>query len=289
MTQPDKPVSARGARPQLFGEPGAGKSGSPRQPDFGPSILATIDGTPPRRDSRSRDATPLKRVLWMSALALGVVAVYFGVKFGMLPGDAPSSAPLVAAAPATEPVAKLVEPAAPAAPTEQVAPVAQAAPGASAPEGSATIETVAVALMPSASAAEASAPATSVAASLSSIQQTLARSEPTEARKAAKPAAPKEAPARAKERTSPAKDTVVAEARPAAAPSPKPAAKAANDDADLLAAMLPHLKRRGAAPTSPAYERRCGQLAGDAAAECRAKFCNGREGVDAACPSAASR
>jgi hypothetical protein len=290
MTQPDKPVPARGARPQLFGEPGAGKAGSPRQPDFGPSILATIDGTPPRRDPRSRDATPLKRVLWMSALALGVVAVYFGVKFGMLPGDAPSSAPPLATVPAAAPVVKLVEPAAPAAPAEQVA---QAAPGASAPEGSATIETVAAAPMPSASAAEASTPATGVAASLSSIQQTLARSEPTEARKAAKPAASKEAPSRAKERASPAKDaskdTVVAEARPAAAPSPKPAAKAGNDDADLLAAMLPHLKRRGAAPTSPAYERRCGQLAGDAAAECRAKFCNGREGVDAACPSAASR
>lgn len=81
------------------------------------------------------------------------------------------------------------------------------------------------------------------------------------------------------------KETHVA-ARPAAVAPKSLSTKSANDDAELLAAMLPHLKRRGTIPTSPAYERRCGQLEGQAAADCRTKFCNGREGVDAACPSA---
>ncbi|HEY0817932.1 MAG TPA: hypothetical protein VGD46_04085 [Rhizobacter sp.] len=276
MTQPDKPVSARGARPQLFGDPGPGKPGSPRQPDFGPSILATIDGTPPRRDTRSRDATPLKRVLWMSAMALGVVAVYFAVKFGMLPGETSSSDAPMASAPAPVPVVKAVEPASPAEPVRSVAHAAS--------EGAASIENVAVVSAAPASSVETTMPPANVTASLNSIEQALARAEPSEPRKPAKPTTSKEKPA-------PAKAPPVAATRGVDVPSPapKPAGKSVNDDADLLAAMLPHLKRRGVAPTSPAYERRCGHLTGDAAADCRVKFCNGREGVDAACPSAVSR
>lgn len=273
MTQPDKPVPARGARPQLFGEPSASKASKSRHPDFGPSILATIDGTP-RRDPRVRDATPLKRVLWMSLLAIGVVVVYFAVKFGMLPeaSSLPAATPTAVAAQTPAPEVKVVEPVAPAAPAASAA--------ASATGGAASIENVAMPAVAAASAASAATPSPNVAASLNNIQQVLSRAEAPEPRKAAaaKPVAPKDTPA--------AKDATMATR---SAPPPKPSAKAANDDAELLAAMLPHLKRGGPSPTSPAYEKRCGQLAGDAAVECRVKFCNGREGVDAACPSVVSR
>lgn len=278
MTQPDKPVPARGARPQLFGEPSASQPGKSRQPDFGPSILATIDGAP-RRDSRARDATPLKRVLWMSLLALGVVVVYFAVKLGMLPSASssqPAQAVVVAQAPA--PVFKTVEPLAVAVPVAQVASAASAA------DGAASIETVATPVLVAASADAATPAASNVAASLNNIQQVLASADAPEPRKAAKPATPKEPAVTARPSTT---DTTVA--MRGAAPAPKPTTKSANDDAELIAAMLPHLKRRGTAPTSPGYEKRCGHLNGDAAVDCRVKFCNGREGVDAACPSAVSR
>jgi hypothetical protein len=265
-------------RPQLFGEPGASKSSKSRpsrQPDFGPSILATIDGIP-RRDTRASDATPLKRVLWMSCLALAVVGVYLVVKFEMLPDAASPSAAGVVAAPTPLPAVKAVEPVV-------VAPPVVAA--ASATDGAASIENVAVA--PAASAAERSTTTPNVTASLNNIQQVLARpdtAEPQDPQRVAprEPVATAKAHAAAKENPAPPR---------AASPAPKPSAKAANDgDAELLAAMLPHLKRRGTTPTSPAYEKRCGQLTDEAAAvECRAKFCNGREGVDAACPSAVGR
>ena len=271
MTQSDHAVPRRGERPQLFG----GSIGArPRQPDFGPSILATIDGTAQRDVRRRAHITPLKRVVWMSLLALCVVTMYFVVKFGMLSNGSMTSpsfdAQPVVAAQAAE---RARQPAA-------VQP--SAAMTADAPAvGAASIENVASV----ASAPAASAPATAMAASLNGIHQTLARSEPASsavrrttapAREVAKPTTKVRGDAR---------QTSVA-ARPAA-PAAKPVStKSVNDDADLLAAMLPHLKRRGTAPTSPAYERRCGRLEGEAAGECRAKFCNGREGVDAACPSA---
>lgn len=278
MTQPDKPVPARGARPQLFGEPPTATSGKSHRPDFGPSILATIDGTP-RRDSRARDATPLKRVLWMSLLALGVVAVYFAVKLGMLPSASSSPAQPVVAAQAPAPVLKAAEPVATA------APAVPAASAASASGGAASIETVAAPVVAAASSAEPpTSAASNVAASLNNIQQVLARADAPEPRKTAKPAAAKEPHA-----TPPSVNKEASVATRGASPSAKPTAKSANDDAELIAAMLPHLKRRGNAPTSPGYEKRCGQLEGDAAVDCRVKFCNGREGVDAACPSAVSR
>ncbi len=282
MTQPDKPVPARGTRPQLFGEPSASKPSKSRHPDFGPSILATIDGTP-RRDSRARDATPLKRVLWMSLLALAGVAVYFGVKFGMLSSGSSSPERAVLAVQAPPPAEKVAEPVATAVAVVQVSSAASASGGA------ASIETVAAPVVAAAaSSAESPAPAASnVAASLNNIQQVLARADAPEPRKTAKPVATKEAPAAAKD-TASAKDVHVAATR-GASPEPKPSSKPANDDAELIAAMLPHLKRRGTTPTSPNYEKRCGQLDGDAAVDCRVKFCNGREGVDPACPSAVSR
>jgi hypothetical protein len=278
MTQPDKPVPARGARPQLFGEPTASTSSKSRQPDFGPSILATIDGKP-RRETRVSHATPLTRVLWMSALALAVVAVYFAVKFGMLPDASSVPSPSVVAAPAPVPKpSPTVEPV-----VAAVAPVVAAA---SASDGAASIENVAVAPASAASSTEQPTTTPNVAASPHNIQQALAKPGTAEPQKVAKPVAPKEPVAVPKASAAPKDNTATARA----APAPKPSAKTGNDgDAELLAAMLPHLKRRGTTPTSPAYEKRCGQLSEDAAVECRAKFCNGREGVDAACPSAVGR
>jgi hypothetical protein len=82
-----------------------------------------------------------------------------------------------------------------------------------------------------------------------------------------------------------AKAALATASKRSARPDPRNgAAPAASDeDTELLAAMLPHL-RTVAARSSPAHERRCGGLTGPAATACYARFCNGREGVDAACP-----
>jgi hypothetical protein len=265
MTHPEQPASGRGARPQLFSASAAQKPQKRRssgQPDFGPSILATIDGGTARHGT-SPDRLPLRRVLWMSLAALAAVALYFGVKFAVSPASAPewASAPrqnLAAAAPQIQP---LTEPA-------------------SASQGAAAIENVAVPA-PAPGAASSVAPQASA-----SVQQMLEREEPTVVRTAALAAPAQRKPA--EKSTDRATDRPAAKAA-APAPAPQTAAnkKAAGDrDTDLLAAMLPHLKRRELAPTSPAYDKRCGQLSGSAAEECRARFCNGRQGSDAACPAA---
>lgn len=270
MTQPEKPDSSRGTRPQLFGAPTERKS---RQPDFGPSILATIDSVP-RRDRRSSDALSLKRVLVMAAVALAATGVYFGLK---LSAPKPSAMPHASVAQPNDvvPASALPEKPAETALSSTAPAVLTAAPeGAS---GAAAIETVAA--LPRVVAASAADSAPNVAASMSNIQQVLARShdgdvsnaEQGPARKA--PSKPKESPS----------------AR-VASPTAKAVAKSGKDsDADLLAAMLPHIKRSAPLPTSPAYDKRCGPLGGDAASDCRAKFCAGREGVDAACPATGGR
>lgn len=257
MTQPPNPVPPRGNRPQLFSEPTAKAKPSARargHADFGPSILATIDGGQARIAS-SRDRVPAKRVLLMSVLALVVAAGYVGAKFY---ASRATSAPeaVVVRAPV---VVKAVEPAA------SVVPMVVA-------QGAAAIETVTQPVVPA--SAPVKAEPNNVVASLNNIQLALDRSEPAPLKKE-KPAI-KEAPA-------------VTRGAPTTAPpvTNKPATRgmsAPDNDAELLAAMLPHLKRKQTAPTSPAYEKRCGQLTGDAAADCRAKFCNGRLGTDAACP-----
>lgn len=245
MTQPDKPA-ARGARPQLFGTPAASRPRASRQPDFGPSILATIDGGAPR-SSGGRDGVSVRTVLLMSLAALGLVAVYFGVKFMVAPGGTSDHTPPVLQ------VAKVAE----------VKPVAAPEPTAPA-SGAAAIENVAT---PPSVLASAAASAPVVADAASPIQRILETPPAPAATKSTERVAYR-APS---ERAAPSK--------PAAAP------KATNDrDTDLLAAMLPHLKRRDLGQTSPAHEKRCGQLAGNAAEECRTRFCNGREGSDAACP-----
>lgn len=256
MNQPDKPVPARGARPQLFGDPGAGKT---RQPAGGAGILATIDGGMQRPSHGRRDAVPAKRVLAMAGLAILVVAIYFMVKFGM---PAPSS---------SRPAAAALPVAAVASPTDPYAPAS----------GVASIENV---VPPTTAAASTPEPTSgsNISASLSTLQQTLSSAEKNETVSAAKnlvagqPAAPNKGVA--------SKGT--AALQHAAAPAQKNLKAKADSDAELIAAMLPHLKRRGLGPTSPAYEKRCGHLVGDPAVDCWNKFCSEREGVvDAVCPS----
>lgn len=264
MNQPPNPVPPRGARPQLFNAPSSTTVNAKRHADFGPSILATIDGGQSRFGT-PRDRQVARRVLWIGTLALVVVAAYLGVRFSGERAGPTAQAVVVehAPPPAAPVVLKAVDPAASAASSV----VAQ---------GAAAIETVTPVAVAASAAAASSAP--SVATSLNNIQLALDRSEPV-------PLVKKQAAEKA-----PNKDVVKHRgAAPATPSAERPATRAGtapDTDAELLAAMLPHLKRRVSAPTSPAYEKRCGQLRGDAALDCRAKFCNGRQGVDAACPAA---
>jgi len=248
MNQPQNPVPPRGPRPQLFNAPASTTANAKRHADFGPSILATIDGGQ-ARFARRRDRLPGKGLLIVGALVLMGAAAYLGVKF-----SGPRAAPAPEVAVTVAPVLKAVE----AAPPASQAVVAQEA---------AAIETVVTAAAP-APASAASQPST-VATSVNNIQLALDHSEPPQVKKEV---------VTSKEPQTPRRAPPAANAKPSAKP-------AMDDDADLLAAMLPHLKRSAVSPTSPAYEKRCGQLAGEAAADCRAKFCSGKQGADAACPA----
>lgn len=264
MNQPQNPVPPRGARPQLFKEPSAktAASRSKHHADFGPSILATIDGKQ-ARFATPRDHISAKRVMLMGVVALVIAAAYVGVKFN---ASRQAAAPAVSALPVEAPVVMKVTEAAASAPLATLA------------QGAAAIETVASPVVTASAPAASSAP--NVAASLNNIQLALNISEPAPAKRDVK-AAGKE-PSVTYRGAAPVSTNTNKPAPNKAAPAPDTAA-----DADLLAAMLPHLKRNTPAPTSPDYEKRCGKVSGDAVLDCRAKFCNGRQGVDAACPVAA--
>lgn len=266
MTQPQNPAPPRGERPQLFNAPSSAKqAAAKRHADFGPSILATIDGGQ-ARFAAPRDRVPAKRVLLIGVVALVIAAAYVGVKFNASRQAAevvPMPVLPVAAAPTTPVVVKVTEDSA----SGPLVAVAQ---------GAAAIETVAPPVVPASAQTASSAP--NVAASLNNIQLALNISEPASAKRDNKVVG--------KEPSSTSRGVA-----PASPKTNKPAAQAApvpdtTADAALLAAMLPHLKRSVPAPTSPDYEKRCGKMTGDAALDCRAKFCNGRQGVDAACPAA---
>jgi hypothetical protein len=259
MDQPQNTNPPRAARPQLFSAPASKPSNGRARghADFGPSILATIDGGQSRIAS-SRDRPALKRVLMLSVLALLAAGAYVGMKFSA--ARAAAEAPVMAVAPAVMPVGE-----------KRVELVAAAAAQVDA-QGAAAIETVVAA----APLAAASAPAPQQVASIGNIQQTLERSEPVATRQD-KPVSKSGQPTRTSASTA-----------SSTKPAPKKAKSQADTDADLLAAMLPHIARSTGAGSSAAFERRCGQLSGEAAANCKTKFCNGREGADAACPAPAS-
>ena len=80
----------------------------------------------------------------------------------------------------------------------------------------------------------------------------------------------------------PAREVAKAAAAKKQSPTRKPDRR--DPDVEVVAAMLPYLSTP-TGPESPGLDRRCGGLSGNAANVCRAKFCNGREGADPACPS----
>lgn len=263
MNQPPQEPTSRSARPQLFAAPSTAKR---HQADFGPSILSTIDGRQARY-ATSSDRFSSRKWLWAGMLMLVLAAAYAGARFGMgAPAEGPASvvaSKSVAPTPVAAAVLPLPEPAASAAPSPA--------------SGVASIETVA------ATASAASQP--QVVAGANSIQKALEQPEPVP-QPAARPAAPAVKPAPAGPVTRSAK----VDSATSASKSVTPKTGAIDNDAALLAAMLPHLSRTRAA-SSPEYEKRCGSLTGDAAAECRVRFCTGRQGTDTACqpPAQGSR
>jgi hypothetical protein len=255
MNQPQNPVPPSGNRPQLFSAPAATSANANKHADVGPSILSTIDGGQARSASQ-RDHLSVKRVLLMGALALLALAIFAGVKFYGSSSTPPSELIAVHATPVAPVAAKAAE-AAPSAP--RTAELAQ---------GAAAIETVAPQVLQE---VPAPSPSSNLAASAA----------PDMSKDQLVPNRPEAAPVAAKAVQQPVRKS------PTAPSVAKPASKrVADSDAELLAAMLPHLKRTAALSSSPAYEKRCGQLTGDAAVNCRSKFCKGREGADPACPAA---
>lgn len=312
------------ARPQLFGAPRAAQPLN----DFGPSILATIDGGQPRFSNRRRRQSKL----WWLVLGVPVAAaaLYGAVRINTAQPSMAAQASAVNAAPKAVPVVQAAS---------AVARVAAAPASSVVPQGAATIETVAQAAsapttgvrVPIAAAAASgaalpvlvaavAAPPPTVAQpvpplmapveskpSTASIEKPPAVSRPEvvaakpprterskdsgkDSSKAVKPSAESRSkekqPAQA-EAASPAKTRLADASGTGKAPYVEPARGTPDSDAELLAAMLPHLQRLSAAPappTSPAYNKRCGTQKGKAADACRVKFCNGRQGSDAACP-----
>ncbi len=181
--------------------------------------------------------------------------------------------------------------AAPAMPAERRADTAMPSESLSTPPGAATIETVAaVAPALTAVAPPVMGAAFDVRQPVSATTAPIAERQPS-VRATSAPARPATSRATPSKAASTKRPQALAKAQ--AKPDPKresarqkgtasPASPAADGDAELLAAMLPHLQRLSG-PTSPAHARRCGTLKDKAAEDCLARFCNGREGADAAC------
>jgi hypothetical protein len=287
MNQTSNSASSRGDRPQLFRTPTA----ADRHIDFGPSILATIDGGA-SRSSAPASRFPRRGLLWLAGLALLLAVAYAVASIRGVPLSADSLYAMFSKPKASAelvPAAKVaVKPASPAA--------SAIASASGVEQGAASIETVALPVPLAAVAASAPfavlASAEPAASAVAGGPEGEANSSAMKA-EAVKPIPAKSAPVEASPHRHAIKkkeETHVAKVRSSAKPAvAKPSAAPAQDnDAELLAAMLPHLhsqRQAVAAPTSPAYEKRCGLLSGEAASACRLKFCNGREGTDAACPA----
>ncbi len=273
MNQPDSPTP-RSTRPQLFSAPNFDPE-SLRQPDERTGILATIDCERGRNGGgdgkASRQATWWvlgSMVLLLGAAGMAWVHQVESSRGALREQTVVASAPLsVAGLPADG--------------------------SASAAAGAAVIETVSHDAPPLLRASFPYA-ASNLSAALSkpdSPQSATDQSDPvvatdegaaiTKPQEAAKPGdhTIRTASARAMQvKATPRSQPVVTGRK----------ASSQDTDAELLAAMLPHLRRtKGVVdgPTSPAHQRRCGHVADAAVAACRVRFCNGRGGQDGACPS----
>ncbi|MBX3618820.1 MAG: hypothetical protein KF891_02335 [Rhizobacter sp.] len=209
----------------------------------------------------------------MALVVLGAVALYLVVKFAVTP-DAPAAASVATAQTMTVSTPQATGEALTLASTQP----SSVAPPSTVAQGAASIENVPA---PAASAPPVDATAVDATAAVKASDAEAA--PPAQVEKVVQVVQQERATPSAKVQQRSGKRSTVA-SRKATRKSP-----VENDDAELLAAMLPHLKRHDVAITSPAFERRCGQLTGDAAARCKDTFCNGREGADAACPSPVDR
>lgn len=294
-TLPSSSAAPVRVRPKLFGDP---QASAPTDEDEGHSILASIEGHEPQREPRrSRSA---RRSLTYCAVALAMLgAAYAGVQaLGARPGLQGGGSLAIARA-APDAAAATLHEDHPASPSQRGAPAAGAVDPVDANKAqgmAAVIESVPPVARPQPSAATpfdvlagatavapASLPASSVPSSPAPLQvATPAAAQPVVTPSASQKASPKTAkPTRQQEAGRTASSSA-----PVARKSP-PSAELDNDAA-LLAAMLPYLHRSpalaGTAPRSAAFDKRCGGLQGTAFAQCRVTFCEGLEGRNAACP-----
>jgi hypothetical protein len=268
----------RRAPPQLFGP-----SPAKRHPDFEESILATIDGG--SQSASAGSGTRLKAFVILSGVALAGVAVYLAVQeWG---ASTSPNADLDASGTRVRMSATQRE-AAPFGPVSS-APVALID-KTSSPQATASIETVTQPgskVSPSAVASAGDERLASVSAPVSTVlpsDKTVAASAiSTSARpsasstSASRPTAGEAKHGRQRGYTG----AKVAKASTSASTGKRKSQRDA--DAELLAAMLPYLSA-APVPTSPGLEKRCGLSDAGHATACRMKYCNGREGVDVACP-----
>jgi len=271
----------RRAPPQLFGP-----SPAKRHPDFEESILATIDGG--SQSAGVGSGTRLKAFAILGGVALASAAVYFAAHVWGSSSTIPSGG-LHASGSRVRLSATQRE----AAPFEPVAsaPVALVD-KTSAPQAMASIETVTepgskvptsvVASAGDERLASVSAPVSTVLPSDKAVGASAISTGARPSASAASASASRPSAGEAKrERRRGNSGAKVAKASTSASTGKRKSQRDA--DAELLAAMLPYLSA-APVPTSPGLEKRCGVSGVGHSTACRLKYCNGREGVDVACP-----
>ena len=275
-TNSDTPARTK---PQLFGSQTA-------RPDFENSILASIDGgthQPAAISTRSR---------WFAILGIWGAAAAVGLGTWYVLADRQESTAVAQAVPTSNApaIAARMPAALPTAAVQAASVQAQAAStmASAGGEGGAAIETVRAVGASAASPFAVLAAAPTVATPSMSLAASSAVSAPASAAStgAQKTAQASKKQASAKQSKAAARK---AEAQQVSAKkrSASPSATPVDSDAELLAAMLPHVPRSAAVkapPSSPAFERRCGHLQPHDVDACRLTYCASRQGQDAACP-----
>jgi hypothetical protein len=322
MKQTDPSATSNGtqrsARPQLFGAPSAAN----RHADFENSILATIDGGQTRLTGKSKSKgrrTSRTGPLMLAGVVLAAAGAYAVAHFSdassaptaMPPLLQAAASPEASPAPLTPPPSPVMdsEPAASPAdanlpgavietvvdPTPQkiVEPVIATAPPQASPQPAAVAPPPVLAVAPEASpgpagvtpaAAAAAAPPQAAPAATAHTKPRPTRAERLASQRAARQEAQAKKEKEARRARLAAAKQAAKPVQTAKKPAGKPGPTAENDTA-LLAAVLPHFQRHSNHPGSSAYDQRCGKLSGAEAESCRVRFCNGRQGTDAACPA----
>src|SRR5882724_70076 len=238
MNQTSNSASSRGDRPQLFGAARA----ADQHIDFGPSILSTIDGGE-SRSSAPRSRFARKSVLWLGGVALLLAVVYALASTDGVAASAQSIYALFqkpAAAAEPKPAVRTVSVSAPIHPLA----VADIASASGVHEGAAAIETVVQPAMasPSVSNSPVATPAVANVAGVAKAAgvagapiETAGAASAVPALLAVVPSVPRHPPVQNEVREAKAR------AEPRAATSKQTTVPSPDNDAELLAAMLPHL------------------------------------------------